>query len=418
MGKRQIVYISLDEIQPYEQNPRRNDQAVEAVSNSIEKFGFNVPIVVDKDNVIIAGHTRWLAAKSIGMKDIPAIIADDLSEEEVKQYRLVDNKVAELSTWDFGLLEEELADIDIDMSLFGFENMSNDDDPEVEDDEFSESDDIPKRAKTGDIYILGRHRLMCGDSTKEKDIQTLMNGEKADLYLTDPPYNVNYEGKTKNELKIQNDNQEDDSFFEFLQDAFRAVDTVLKPGGAFYIWHAGLNGRVFTLALDKIGWEIRQILIWNKNHFTFGRQDYQWKHEPCLYGWKSGDAHYFTNSRVETTVIEDKVDVRKMAKAELINYIKELRRAIDYQTTILNADKPLENAFHPTMKPVELMGYLIKNSSREGENVLDSFGGSGSTMIACEQLNRTSYMMELDPHYCDVIIARWEKLTGETAKKL
>lgn len=418
MSDREVRIISVSEVKPYEQNPRNNAEAVKYVARSIEAYGFKQPIVVDKDNVIIAGHTRWLAAKSIGMKDIPAIIADDLSEEEVKQYRLVDNKVAELSTWDFGLLEEELADIDIDMSLFGFENMSNDDDPEVEDDEFSESDDIPKRAKTGDIYILGRHRLMCGDSTKEKDIQTLMNGEKADLYLTDPPYNVNYEGKTKNELKIQNDNQEDDSFFEFLQDAFRAVDTVLKPGGAFYIWHAGLNGRVFTLALDKIGWEIRQILIWNKNHFTFGRQDYQWKHEPCLYGWKSGDAHYFTNSRVETTVIEDKVDVRKMAKAELINYIKELRQAIDYQTTILNADKPLVNAFHPTMKPVELMGYLIKNSSREGENVLDSFGGSGSTLIACEQLNRTCYMMELDPHYCDVIIARWEKFTGETAKKL
>lgn len=314
-------------------------------------------------------------------------------------------------------MEEELADIDIDMSLFGFENMSSDDDLVVEDDEFLESDDIPKRAKTGDIYILGRNRLMCGDCTKEKDIQTLMSGVQADLYLTDPPYNVNYEGK-KNKLKIQNDNQDDDSFFEFLQDAFRTVDTVLKPGGVFYIWHSENYGFFFRGACKAIGWKVRQCLIWNKNALVIGRQDYQWKHEPCLYGWKSGDAHYFTNSRVETTIIEDKVDVRKMAKAELINYIKELRQAIDYQTTILNADKPLENTFHPTMKPVELMGYLIKNSSREGENVLDSFGGSGSTMIACEQLNRTCYMMELDPHYCDVIIARWEKFTGETAKKL
>lgn len=418
MSDREIRIINISEVKPYEKNPRNNAEAVKYVARSIEAYGFKQPIVVDKDNVIIAGHTRWLAAKSIGMKDIPAIIADDLSEEEAKQYRLVDNKVAELSTWDFGLLEEELANIDIDMSLFGFENMSNSDEPDIEDDEFSESDDIPKRAKAGDIFQLGRHRLLCGDSTDQAAVKKLAGRVEMDLFLTDPPYNVDYTGKTREALKIQNDSKTNEEFQRFLIEAFSSANTVLKPGGAFYIWHADSNGLQFRLACGEAGWKVRQCLIWNKNTLILGRQDYQWKHEPCLYGWKDGAAHYFNSSRAETTVIEDKVDVKKMAKAELINYIKELRLAIDYQTTILNADKPVASTFHPTMKPVTLMGYLIKNSSREGENVLDSFGGSGSTMIACEQLNRTCYMMELDPHYCDVIIARWEKFTGETAKKL
>lgn len=388
MSDHEIRIISIEEVKPYDKNPRNNAEAVKYVARSIEAYGFKQPIVVDKDNVIIAGHTRWLAAKSIGMKDIPAIIADDLSEEEVKQYRLVDNKVAELATWDFGLLEEELSGIDIDMSEFGFDSadFSNAFQDEIIDDEYDEQEEVEKRSSYGDIFQLGRHRLLCGDSTDKEAVKKLAGGVEMDLFLTDPPYNVDYTGKTKKALKIQNDSKTNDEFQCFLFDAFSSADTVLKSGGVFYIWHSDNYGLFFRGACQDVGWEVRQCLIWNKNSLVLGRQDYQWKHEPCLYGWKGGGAHYWGSDRS--------------------------------QTTVLDFDRPNANREHPTMKPIDLFAYQIKNSSKEGEAVLDLFGGSGTTLIACEQLNRTCYMMELDPHYCDVIIARWEKLTGETAKKL
>lgn len=386
MSDRQIVVLPISGITPYHNNPRKNDDAVQYVARSIREYGFKQPIVVDKNQVIIAGHTRWKAAQLLGLTEVPVIVADDLSEDQAKQYRLADNKVAELAVWDFSALEEELGAIDFDMSQFGFDAPEDFDSDAAISDDYEEGESIPQRASTGDIFVLGRHRLMCGDSTSKEDVQMLMGGEIADLFLTDPPYNVDYTGKTKEALKIQNDKVSDEQFSEFLFDAFSAADGVLKKGGVFYIWHSDTYGLFFRKACLDLGWKLRECLIWCKNAMVLGRQDYQWRHEPCLYGWKDGGSHYWGSDRS--------------------------------QTTILEFDKPLANKEHPTMKPIELFGYQIKNSSRLNENVLDLFGGSGTTIIACEQIDRSCYTMELDPHYCDVIIHRWETLTGQKAKKV
>lgn len=236
-----------------------------------------------------------------------------------------------------------------------------------------------------------------------------------DLWLTDPPYNVAYEGGTKDKLKIANDNMKSSEFYQFLLDAFTAVYGILKDGASFYVWFASREHINFESALNAANLEVRQELIWNKNALVLGRQDYQWKHEPCLYGWKEGAAHYFSGGRKQTTVYEDDLD--KMKKEDLKQMIKEIF-ASSLPTTVIDENKPIRNGEHPTMKPLKLIGKLISNSSRKGEAVLDTFGGSGSTMMAAEQLGRRCYMMELDPHYCDVIIARWEKLTGKKAEKI
>ena len=253
----------------------------------------------------------------------------------------------------------------------------------VEDDNFEIEPPEEPKAKKGDIYQLGNHRLMCGDSTSIDDVEKLMNGNKADMLLTDPPYNVDYEGKTKDKLKIKNDSMDNDSFRQFLRDAFTSADTVMKQGAVFYIWHAESEGYNFRGACFDIGWKVRQCIIWNKNSMTMGRQDYQWKHEPCLYGWKDGASHLWASDRKQTTVID--------------------------------MSKPVKSDLHPTMKPVALFDYQIKNNTKGGDIVLDLFGGSGTTIMACEQNNRIAYSMELDPHYVDVIIARWEQFTGQKA---
>ena len=233
-----------------------------------------------------------------------------------------------------------------------------------------------------------------------------------DLLLTDPPYNVNYEGKTSAALKIANDNMDDAAFAEFLRDAFSNIATVLKPGGAWYIFHSDSEGENFRRAARENLGKVRQCLIWNKNGFVLGRQDYHWKHEPCLYGWKDGDAHYFTDDRTQATVFEDKgIDFKKLKKAEAIKMLEDIF-SDKYSTTVINEDKPAHNDEHPTMKPVRLLARLIRNSTRQGETVLDPFGGSGSTLIACEQLSRRCYTMELDPRYCDVIVDRYIKFKG------
>ena len=384
-----IKYLDIEELKPYENNPRFNDEAVEMVKNSIREFGFKVPIIIDKDNVIIAGHTRLKAAKELGLSKIPTIKADDLTEEQAKAFRLVDNKVAEIAEWNFELLESELfelGEINFDMEKFGFEDIEVKSYEVQEDEDFDINPPEEPRTKIGDIYKLGRHFLMCGDSTKEEDVLRLTNGNVMDILITDPPYNVDYEGKTEDALKIQNDKMQDDEFREFLKDAFKAADAVLKSGGVFYIWHADSEGYAFRGACNDVGWQIRQCLIWNKNSMVMGRQDYHWKHEPCLYGWKDGAAHLWASDR--------------------------------RQTTILDFDRPNRNAEHPTMKPVKLFDYQIQNNTNPGDKVLDLFGGSGTTLIACEQNDRESYLMELDPKYCDVIINRWENLTGGTAKKI
>lgn len=413
-----IIEKNIDSLTPYHNNPRNNENAVEPVAASIREFGFKVPIVIDSDGVIVTGHTRLKAAEKLGMKKVPCIVADDLTPEQVKAFRVADNKVSEFATWDFEKLEEELAALSFDMSEFGFDPPSFDNGGEIIEDDPPEVDEesLPE-TQIGDIYQLGRHRLICGDSTDPGTLQRLTDGAEMDLILTDPPYNVDYEGKTKDALKIQNDKMTDSNFYAFLYDVFKNLYQVTKPGGAAYVFHADMESVNFRSAFRAVDFNLHEILIWNKNTMVLGHCDYQWKHEPIIYGWKPGAGHYFTDSRVEYTVIEDAPNVNKMTKSELREYVKELLKRGD-PVTVISEDKPARNAEHPTMKPVKLVAYLIRNSSRPGENVIDVFGGSGSTLIACEQTGRTCYTAELDSRYCDVIVKRWEKLTGEKAVKL
>lgn len=413
-----IIEKNIDSLTPYHNNPRNNENAVEPVAASIREFGFKIPIIIDSDGVIVAGHTRLKAAQRLGMKKVPCIVADDLTPEQVKAFRVADNKVSEFSEWDFEKLEEELDGLSLDMEAFGFDPPSGDNGGEIiEDDPPEVDEESPPETLPGDVYQLGRHRLICGDSTDPDVLQRLTNGAEMDLVLTDPPYNVDYEGKTKDALKIQNDKMTDANFYAFLYDVFKNLYQVTKPGGVAYIFHADMESVNFRSAFRAVDFHLHEILIWNKNTMILGHCDYQWKHEPIIYGWKSGASHYFTDSRVENTVIEDAPNINKMSKSELKEYVKDLLKRGD-PVTVISEDKPARNAEHPTMKPVKLVAYLIRNSSRPGENVIDVFGGSGSTLIAAEQTGRTCYTAELDPRYCDVIVKRWEKLTGQKAVKL
>lgn len=410
----QIYDKPLGWLTPYENNPRNNDEAVEPVANSISEFGFKVPIVATPDGEIINGHTRWKAAKKLKLKTVPVIIADDLTEEQVRAFRLADNKVAEIAQWDIELLLSEIESVDnLDMTLFGFTDsdytLDDFEDEEtgtdISEDEIESEGDSVSSVEYGDIYQLGRHRLMCGDSTSAGDMKELVNGEKIDLYVTDPPYNVAYEGKTEEAMTIQNDSMDDASFRKFLRDAFEVADQHLKPGGAFYIWHADSEGLNFRAAVKETGWLLKQNLVWVKNSIVLGRQDYQWKHEPCLYGWKDGASHYFIDNRSLATVIEeDEENLKEMTKGELISYIKTMQE--NSPTSIFYEDKPVRSDIHPTMKPLKLIARCVLNSSKKGERVLDSFNGGGSTLMVCEKTERIYYGMELDPVYVERTIKR------------
>lgn len=412
--------IRTCDLKPYENNPRINEDAVDLVAASIEEFGFKQPIVVDKDLIIIAGHTRWKAAQKLGLETVPCIQADDLTPAQVKAYRLADNKVAEAAQWDLDALQfelEELDNMDFDMEPFGFETETFDEQI-AEDDNFEAELPTAPMTRSGQLWLLGKHRLMVGDSTKRQDVEKLCSDATVDMIVTDPPYNIDYTGGTKDAMKIENDNWGDDEgFIEFLKAAFENMRDQLKAGGSFYIWYASTQSKNFLEAAERAGLNIRQTLIWNKNTFSLGRQDYQWKHEPCLYGWKDGAAHYFVNTRNLATVIEDaeNQDIDHMKKDELKDLLKSILGGCK-DTTVLDEKKPTKSDLHPTMKPIPLIARQIKNSSRTGENVLDLFGGSGSTLMACEQLGRRCFMMEYDPHYADVIIKRWEDYTGEQAE--
>lgn len=411
----QIQYLKIDQITPYEKNPRKNEAAIAPVMESIKQFGFKSPIIVDKDNIIINGHTRYKAARRLGLDTVPVIIATDLTPEQVKAFRLADNKTAEFAEWDFDLLDEELKSLlDFDMSVFGFEDPEEVEEKEPEEDDYEPVPPPIPKTQPGEIYQLGEHRLMCGDSTEEKDVWALMDKTSADLFLTDPPYNVDYEGKTKEKLKIKSDKMGSESFLNFLTGAFKNAKEVMKQGAAFYIWHADANRPIFQAATDAAGLIWHQTIIWVKQVFTLGRQDYQWIHEPCLYGWTEGAAHYFIDKRNLITVFEDIVqNIDSMKKEEMKKLLHDL---LDTPyTTAWHEDRPTKSELHPTMKPIKLMARSIQNSTKPGEIVLDLFGGSGSTLIACEQLARKCYMMELDPRYCDVIIDRWEQFTGGKA---
>ena len=363
-------------LQEYENNPRNNEEAIKAVANSIKEFGFKVPIVITSDNVIIAGHTRLKASVSLGLKEVPCIIADDLNEAQIKAFRLADNKTAELATWDLSRLEEELAGIDMDMLQFGFEEMEELLPDNAADDDFDIDDEMPEEpfSQPGDIYELGPHRLMCGDSTDEKQVEALLDGHLVDMLFTDPPYNVDYEGTAG---KIKNDKMEDNTFYLFLYSAFQNMFKHTKPGGAIYVCHADTEGLNFRNAYKNAGYKLAECLVWVKNALVLGRQDYHWRHEPILYGWKEGAAHYFVDDRTQDTIWE--------------------------------YNKPRKSEEHPTMKPLELVGKAISNSSRRHESILDLFGGSGSTLIAADQLDRKSYLMELDEKFIDVIVKRYIK---------
>ena len=415
-----ITDIRTCDLKPYENNPRLNEDAVDLVAASIDEFGFKQPIVVDKDLIIIAGHTRWKAAQKLGLETVPCIQADDLTPAQVKAYRLADNKVAEAAQWDLDALQfelEELDNMDFDMEPFGFETETFSEQI-AEDDNFEAELPTAPMTKSGQLWLLGKHRLMVGDSTKRQDVEKLCSDASVDMVVTDPPYNIDYTGGTKEAMKIENDNWGDDEgFIEFLKASFENMRDQLKAGGSFYIWYASTQSKNFLEAAERAGLNIRQTLIWNKNTFSLGRQDYQWKHEPCLYGWKDGAAHYFVNTRNLVTVLEDteNLDIDSLKKDELKDLLKSILGGCK-DTTILDEKKPTKSDLHPTMKPIPLIARQIKNSSRTGENVLDLFGGSGSTLMACEQLGRRCFMMEYDPHYADVIIKRWEDYTGEQAE--
>jgi len=375
-----IVLKSVYDLIEYDNNPRHNDEAVEAVANSIREFGFKVPIIITSEDVIVAGHTRLKASKKLGLTEVPCIVADDLTEEQIKAFRLADNKTSELATWNFEALMDELDNIDMNMLQFGFEDLYDDIPDNAEDDDFDVYDELEDDAESirGDIYVLGRHRLLCGDSTLKADVDTLVNGQEVDMIFTDPPYNVDYEGTAG---KIQNDKQEDSEFYDFLFKAFTNMFEHTKKGGNIYVCHADTEGLNFRNAYKNAGFKLASCLIWVKNSLVLGRQDYHWRHEPILYGWKEGAAHYFVDDRTQDTIWE--------------------------------YNKPRRNEDHPTMKPLELVGKAISNSSRPNELVLDLFGGSGSTLIAAEQLSRVSYLMELDERYVDVIVKRFIRSVDE-----
>jgi len=427
----QVSKIPTGQLNPAAYNPRKDlkpgDPEYEKLKRSMQEFGYVEPIVWNKrTGNIVGGHQRYKVLLDMGMSEVDCVVVD-LDETKEKALNLALNKIQ--GDWDYEKLKDLLQELDtgeFDLELTGFDMDEIEEliaqfapeESEVEEDDFDPEENIPEIPVTqpGDLWILGRHRLLCGDATKPDDVNRLMEGKLADLIVTDPPYNVDYKGA--NGQTIKNDNMEDAQFRKFLVDAFKCADNVLKPGGVFYIWHADSEGYNFRGACRDVGWKVRQCLIWNKNSFVMGRQDYHWKHEPCLYGWKDGAAHYFIDDRTQATVIEDKgLDFKKMKKEELVALLKEIF-SDKVSTTVINEDKPMRSAEHPTMKPLKLLERLIKNSSRPGELVLDIFGGSGSTMMTCEQLNRTCYTMEIDPVYCDVIIKRWENFTGQKAVKL
>lgn len=393
-----IQKIKITELKPAKYNPRKDlkpeDEEYQKIKKSITEYGCVIPLVVNKDMTIIGGHQRLKILEDLGYTEIECVVVDyDKNKEKGCNITLNNENVS--GEWDKLKLEELMAELkkeDFNMENTGFSFDEVDDILKditgSKEDEFDLEEELKEIeqpiSKLGDIWILGKHRLMCGDSTQKEAVLQLMKSKEADMILTDPPYNVNHEGGTKEKLTIKNDNMEDTLFYNFLIDAFRNMYDSIKCGGSIYVFHADTEGMNFRNAFKTVGFKLAECLVWVKNKFVMGRQDYQWRHEPILYGWKEGKAHYFTDSRNQTTVLE--------------------------------FDKPIKNEEHPTMKLIDLLAYLIKNSSKENELILDLFGGSGSTLIAAEQTNRKCYMMELDPKYCDVIIRRWEKLTGQKAE--
>ena len=394
MGPAENIEIwDISRLIPYARNSRtHSDAQISQLAASIKEWGWTVPILIDETGMIIAGHGRLAAAQKLNYKQVPVVIASNWSEEKKRAYVIADNKLALNAGWDTELLALEIQELkatDFNLSILGFTDEElNNLIPVNVTEGLTDEDAVPEPppepiTKPDDIWILGKHRLMCGDSTSIDHLEKLCDGRQVDMWLTDPPYNVAYEGKTKDALTIKNDSMDDEKFRQFLRDAYTAADAVMKAGAVFYIWHADSEGYNFRGAAKDAGWKVRQCLIWKKSTIVMGRQDYHWKHEPCLYGWKEGAGHLWAADRK--------------------------------QTTILEFDKPSRSAEHPTMKPVALFEYQMLNNTKGGDIVLDSFGGSGTTLVAAEKNGRIAYLMEIDPKYCDVIVKRWEEFTGKKA---
>ncbi len=436
----------LSDLKAAEYNPRKaltpEDAEYQKIKRSIEEFGYVDPIIINEDGTIIGGHQRTTVLMDLGYEEVDVVVVD-LDKQREKALNIALNKIT--GEWDELKLKDLLLDLDLgdfDISLTGFEQDDLTElvdklavEPEAVDDDFDAEEALGQTAepttKPGDIWILGRHRLMCGDSTSQEDMAVLMNGEIADLVVTDPPYNVNYGDKAemidkylpgkghRNTNHIKNDNMDNVSFYQFMLSTYQSAYEFMRAGAVIYVFHAESTGHIFRQAFLDAGLKLAQCLIWEKNSFVLGRQDYQWRHEPCLYGWKEGAAHYFINDRTQDTVLlEDDIDFNAMKKNELVAYLEEFRRKYQNQTSVIYENKPTRNDIHPTMKPIALVGQFITNSSKSGWNVLDLFGGSGSTLMAAEQLGRTAFLMELDEKFCDVIVKRWEDYTGQKAVRI
>ena len=395
MGPAENIEIwDISRLIPYARNSRtHSDAQISQLAASIKEWGWTVPILIDETGMIIAGHGRLAAAQKLNYKQVPVVIASNWSEEKKRAYVIADNKLALNAGWDTELLALEIQELkatDFNLSILGFTDEElNNLIPVNVTEGLTDEDAVPEPppepiTKPGDIWILGKHRLMCGDGTSIDHLEKLCDGRQVDMWLTDPPYNVAYEGGTKEKLTIKNDSMDDDQFRQFLRDAYIAADAVMKSGAVFYIWFADVESYNFIGAVNDVGWKMSQILIWKKSSLILGRKDYHFKHEPCIYGWKEGAAHLWAADRK--------------------------------QTTILEFDKPSRNGEHPTMKPVALFEYQMLNNTKGGDIVLDSFGGSGTTLVAAEKNGRVAYLMELDPKYCDVIVKRWEEFTGKKAE--
>lgn len=392
----EIIYKSPSELKPFQKNPyNHSEKQLTMLKKSMREFGFTSPILISQDNMVIAGHARLKAAQEIGLSKVPTIFID-LPYEKAVAYVIADNQLAKLAEEDRDLLGELLQGIndipDFDIEAVGFSSedidtlLKSGEPVEVVEDEFNPDEVGEGRCKEGDLWQLGKHRLICADSTDSASISRLMGGDSASLVVTDPPYNVDYTGKTADALKIKNDTMDDSSFYKFLLSAYTNMYNSLDDGGCIYVFHADTEGINFRKAMLDAGFKLSECLVWVKNSMVMGRQDYHWQHEPILYGWKPTAAHKWYSDRS--------------------------------QTTVWNFSRPTSSQDHPTMKPIDLISYPITNSSKAGDIVLDPFLGSGSTLIACEQLNRICYGAEIDPHYCDVILSRWEQFTNQTAKKL
>ena len=386
---KEMKLIDIDTLVPYVNNARtHSDEQVMKLRSSLREFGFINPIIIDRDNNVLCGHGRLLAAKAEGIKQVPCVYADNLTEAQKKAYILADNRMALDAGWDEDLLAvemEELQNLGYDLSLTGFDEteLANlfSDENEAKEDNFDVDAELEKPcfSKSGDIWHLGRHKLICGDSTKAETFETLMGDIKANLVITDPPYNVNYEGTAG---KIKNDNMDNDKFYQFLLAAFENTSNAMADDASIYVFHADTEGLNFRKAFADAGFYLSGTCIWKKQSLVLGRSPYQWQHEPILFGWKKKGKHKWYTGRKESTIWE--------------------------------FDKPKKNGDHPTMKPIPLLAYPIANSSMSNSVVLDPFGGSGSTLIACEQTNRICYTIELDEKFCDVIVKRYIEQVGKT----